>query len=72
MTVVELQEKYIKQITEYQALVATGELSQDEYQELVQDLIDSDKIKEKLDEEEDIIQIGNVIEVLATVAKAVS
>lgn len=72
MTVVELQQKYIQQITEYQSLVATGELSKDEYNELVQDMIDSDKIKQMLDDEEDIIQIGNVIEVLSTIAKAVA
>lgn len=72
MTVVELQQKYIQQITEYQSLVATGDLSKDEYNELVQDMIDSDKIKQMLDDEEDIIQIGNVIEVLSTVAKAVA
>lgn len=69
MTVAELQEKYMAQIIEYKQLHAQGELSDSEYKELIEDIIDSDKIRSKLDAEEDVIQIGNIIEVLGTVAK---
>jgi len=69
MNVADLQEKYMKQIIEYKQLHAQGELNDSEYKELIEDIIDSDKIRSKLDSEEDVIQIGNIIEILGTVAK---
>jgi len=69
MNVAEIQEKHLQKIVEYKQLLASGDLSESEYNELVQDLMDSEKIKGLLDDEEDIIHIGQIIEVLGAVAK---
>ena len=69
MNVAEVQEKHLQKIVEYKQLLASGDLSESEYNELVQDLIDVEKIKGLLDDEEDVIHIGQIIEVLGAVAK---
>jgi polyhydroxyalkanoate synthesis regulator phasin len=69
MNVAEIQEKHLQKIVEYKQLLTSGDLSESEYNELVQDLMDSDKIKGLLDDEEDIIHIGQIVEVLGAVAK---
>lgn len=71
MNIAEIQEKHIAKIVEYKQLLAAGELSESEYNELVQDLVDAEKIKGLLDDEQDVIQVGQIIEVLSTVAKVV-
>jgi polyhydroxyalkanoate synthesis regulator phasin len=69
MNVAEIQEKHLQKIVEYKQLLTSGDLSESEYNELVQDLMDSDKIIGLLDDEEDIIHIGQIVEVLGAVAK---
>lgn len=69
MNIAEIQEKHIAKIVEYKQLYAAGELSESEYNELVQDLVDAEKIKGLLDDEQDVIRVGQIIEVLSTVAK---
>ena len=69
MNVAEIPEKHLQKIVEYKQLLTSGDLSESEYNELVQDLLDSDKIKGLLDDEEDIIHIGQIVEVLGAVAK---
>ena len=69
MNVAEIQEKHLQKIVEYKQLLTSSDLSESEYNELVQDLMDSEKIKGLLDDEEDVIHIGQIIEVLGAVAK---
>lgn len=71
MNIAEIQEKHIAKIVEYKQLYTAGELSESEYNELVQDLVDAEKIKGLLDDEQDVIRVGQIIEVLSTVAKVV-
>jgi hypothetical protein len=70
-TIVELQSSYTQQIIELKQMVSAGELSESEYNELIQDMLDVEKIESKLDTQEDIIYAKQALEVLATIAKMV-
>lgn len=58
---VNIESEYATQIIKYRALVEQGALSQEEYTELVEDLLDLDRLNSNLKTEEDKILIEKVI-----------
>ena len=64
----ELENKLIGEVNELKLLVESGDLSRDEYNELVEDITDSAKISAKIGTEADAVMVGKVLDVVKTVA----
>ena len=64
----ELENKLIGEVNELKLLVESGDLSRDEYNELVEDITDSAKISAKIGTEADAIMVGKVLDAVKTVA----
>lgn len=67
----QLEEELKAQVLELKALVEAGDMSEDEYNELVEDITDSAKIKSKIGTEADAIMVGKVIDAVKLVASLV-
>ena len=67
----QLEEDLKSQVLELKALVEAGDMSEDEYNELVEDITDSAKIKSKIGTEADEIMVGKVIDAVKLVASLV-
>ena len=70
-TLAEIQIEYSAKVIELNQMHASGDISDSESKELLDDLLDVDRIKGKLDEQEDILQVAQAIEIIAAIAKAV-
>ena len=68
----EIENQRRTQIIKYQALLEQGALSSDEYQELVQDLLDLREITKTLHTEELRIQAEKVIQALRLLSGLIS
>lgn len=67
----QLEEDLKSQVLELKALVEAGDLSEDEYNELVEDITDSAKISQRIGTEADAIMVGKVIDAVKLVASLV-
>tara|TARA_B100001964_G_scaffold232179_1_gene287677 strand:+ start:253 stop:471 length:219 start_codon:yes stop_codon:yes gene_type:complete len=67
----QLEEDLKTKVVELKSLVEAGELSEDEYNELVEDIIDSANISAKIGTEADAIMVGRVIDAVKLVASLV-
>lgn len=68
MNIFDLEAQYATQVIKYQALLEQGALTQEEYQELVFDLLDARSVKSDLDTEADKIAAEKVIKSLIALA----
>lgn len=59
---VALQEKYVENISQFKQLLAEGQISQSEYDELVQDVLESDNILKELQKQDLAIDVAKFIE----------
>jgi hypothetical protein len=66
-----LQEEMVAQVTELKGLHEAGDLSESEYNELVEDITDSAKISAKIGTEADAIMVGKIIDAVKLVASLV-
>ena len=66
-----LQDKMTEEVLELKALVESGDMSEDEYNELVEDITDSAKISAKIGTEADAVLVGKVIDAVKLVARLV-
>ncbi|MAK20504.1 MAG: hypothetical protein CMA05_04240 [Euryarchaeota archaeon] len=66
-----LEEDLKSQVLELKALVEAGDMSEDEYNELVEDITDSAKISGRIGTEADAIMVGKVIDAVKLVASLV-
>ena len=66
-----LQDKMTEEVLELKALVESGDMSEDEYNELVEDITDSAKISAKIGTEADAVLVGKVIDAVKLVASLV-
>ena len=66
-----LEEDLKSQVLELKALVEAGDISEDEYNELVEDITDSAKISGRIGTEADAIMVGKVIDAVKLVASLV-
>lgn len=66
-----LQDKMTEEVLELKALVESGDMSKDEYNELVEDITDSAKISAKIGTEADAVLVGKVIDAVKLVASLV-
>lgn len=66
-----LEEDLKSQVLELKTLVEAGDLSEDEYSELVEDITDSAKISAKIGTEADAVLVGKVIDAVMLIAKLV-
>ena len=64
-------EEFEAKVNELKALVASGEISQDEYYELVEDFKDIDKIRDQIDDEEAKIMAEKIVSHLSTIISLV-
>jgi hypothetical protein len=64
----ELEARYATEIIKYRALLEQGALTDDEYQELVQDFLDIDRIRKQLKTEEQKIAAEKVLKGLISLA----
>lgn len=67
----QLEEDLKTKVVELKSLVEAGELSEDEYNELVEDIIDSANISAKIGTEADAIMVGRIIDAVKLVASLV-
>jgi len=67
----QLEEDLKSEVYELKSLVEEGELSEDEYNELVEDIIDSANISAKIGTEADAIMVGRVIDAVKLIASLV-
>jgi len=66
-----LENEMVAKVTELKTLVEAGELSADEYNELVEDITDSAKLSGKIGVEADAVLVGKVVDAIMLVAKLV-
>jgi|TARA_R110002153_G_scaffold230557_1_gene383753 hypothetical protein len=66
-----LEENMIAEVTELKGLCEAGELSESEYNELVEDITDHAKLSAKIGVESDAILVGKVIDAVMLVAKLI-
>ena len=66
-----LEEDLKSQVLELKALVEAGDMSEDEYNELVEDITDSANISAKIGTEADAIMVGKIIDNVKLVASLV-
>lgn len=71
MTESQLLSQYGTLIAEYKELVAKQELSESEYHELVQDLMNLDNIEKQLNEEDNKITAQKVVDAVKALASLV-
>ena len=71
MTESQLLSQYGTLIAEYKELVAKQELSESEYDELVQDLMNLDNIEKQLNEEDNKITAQKVVDAVKALASLV-
>lgn len=64
-------EEFETKVNELKALVESGELSSDEYYELVEDFKDIDKIKDQINDEEAKIMAEKIVSHLSTIISLV-
>lgn len=64
-----LEEKMVAEVTELKGLYESGDLTESEYNELVEDITDHAKISIKLGVEADAVLVGKVIDAVMLVAK---
>ena len=67
----QLEEDLKAQVFDLKNLVEEGELSEDEYNELVEDIIDSANISAKIGTEADAIMVGRIIDAVKVIASLV-
>ncbi len=67
----QIEEDLKSQVLELKALVEAGDMSEDEYNELVEDITDSAKISGRIGTEADAIMVGKVIDAVKLVASLV-
>lgn len=70
-TLEDLQVEYAGKLIELKQMYAANEITESEYKELVDDILDVEKLKSKLDEQEDILRVAQIIELLGNIAKVV-
>tara|TARA_B100000900_G_C20594112_1_gene722702 strand:- start:1918 stop:2136 length:219 start_codon:yes stop_codon:yes gene_type:complete len=68
---IKLEEDLKSQVLELKALVEAGDMSEDEYNELVEDITDSANISAKIGTEADAIMVGKIIDNVKLVASLV-
>lgn len=71
MNILDLESQYATQVIKYKALLEQGALSQEEYEELVFDLLDVKSVRGNLDTEADKIAAERVIKSLIALAAAI-
>lgn len=64
----DLENQYTNEIVKYRALLEQGALTQEEYTELVEDLVDLKKLRSNLETEEDKILAEKVIRGLVSLS----
>ena len=69
MTEEQLIEKYSQKIGELNELLDTGMISQDEYEELVQDFSDIESIRDDIKEEDMKIKAAKIIDAISHLIK---
>ena len=67
----QLEEDLKSQVLELKTLVEAGDLSEDEYSELVEDITDSTKISAKIGTEADAVMVGIIIDAVKLIASLV-
>jgi len=71
MTLEEWEQKATLKIEELRMLLATEDIAEDEYHELVQDVLDIRKIEKQIETENQKIIAQKVIDSLMVIAKAI-
>lgn len=72
MNIFDLESQYATQVIKYKALLEQGALSQEEYEELVFDLLDIRSVRSNLDTEADKIAAEKVIKSLIALAGVIA
>lgn len=67
----QLEDDLKAQVYELKSLVEAGDLSADEYNELVEDIIDSANISAKIGTEVDAIMVGRIIDAVRLIVSLV-
>ena len=67
----QLEDDLKTQVEDLKSLVEEGELSEDEYNELVEDIIDSANISAKIGTEADAIMVGRIIDAVRLIVSLV-
>ena len=67
----QLEEDLKSQVLELKTLVEAGDLSEDEYSELVEDITDSANISAKIGTEADAVMVGKIIDAVKLIASLV-
>lgn len=67
----QLEDDLKAQVYKLKSLVEEGELSEDEYNELVEDIIDSANISAKIGTEADAIMVGRIIDAVRLIVSLV-
>lgn len=67
----QLEDDLKAQVYELKSLVEAGDLSADEYNELVEDIIDSANISAKIGTEADAIMVGRIIDAVRLIVSLV-
>jgi polyhydroxyalkanoate synthesis regulator phasin len=67
----QLEDDLKAQVYKLKSLVEEGELSEDEYNELVEDIIDSANISAKIGTEADAIMVGRIIDAVKLIVSLV-
>ena len=67
----QLEDDLKAQVYELKSLVEAGDLSVDEYNELVEDIIDSANISAKIGTEADAIMVGRIIDAVRLIVSLV-
>jgi polyhydroxyalkanoate synthesis regulator phasin len=68
MNIEEWQSKYEQLVLEYKELLKTGELTEQEYKELVDDLLDMKDLSDDLNLEDNKIRVQKAIDIIRAAA----